>query len=374
MSKPELPALTGSRFYAALAVFLSHAVLLPGMDQMSQTLLMFNVGVVGVSCFFVLSGFILTYNYEAIFRDGVRSSSYRQFVWDRSTRIYPMHLLMLLFMIPLQVRSPNLPLDWRAVPFHALLAQCWWPVTRPTFYQYLNVPSWSISCEWFFYLTAPFTIYCALNRGRRWIPVALTCLYALALAVILSQHRNDFQRLYLVSWFAPSRFPEFLCGVLLGCIFLGDRARRFARWSGLMQAAGFVVLASGAIYRAQAPWPLWGGLLYVPGASLLVLGLAYGDGILARHLSGRFARRLGMASFCLYLMQAPLLRGMRALWMLRGWTVNNWPAFCIVLAALFVSIQAAALFMHTQYEHRLRGVLRTWRITRNARESDLAMV
>src|SRR5262249_18879393 len=154
MHKPELPALTGSRFYAALIVFLSHAPLIPGMERMAGGKLIFNSGVVGVACFFVLSGFILTYNYEATFRDGVGRSSYFRFVWDRWTKIYPVHFLMLLVAIPLQIKSPNLPLDWRAVPFHALLAQCWWPVARPTFYQYLNVPSWSISCEWFFYLVA----------------------------------------------------------------------------------------------------------------------------------------------------------------------------------------------------------------------------
>jgi peptidoglycan/LPS O-acetylase OafA/YrhL len=360
MRKTELPALTGSRFYAALIVFLSHAALLPGMERMTAGKLIFNAGVVGVSCFFVLSGFILTYNYEVAFRDGVCRSSYFRFVWDRWTKIYPAHLLMLLVAIPLQIKSPNLPLDWRALPFHVLMAQCWWPVTRPTFHQYLNVPSWSISCEWFFYLVAPFAIYCALNRGKRWIPAALIALYALGMLALLRQGRSDFERLYLVSWFAPSRFPEFLTGVFLGCIFLGDRGRRLARWSGAMQVVGVMVLVSGAIYRAKAPWPFWGGLLYVPGASLLVLGLAYGKGLYVRHLSGAVLRRLGMASFCLYLMQAPLLRGMKGVWMQRGWQVETWTSFWIVMILLFVSIQTAALFVHIQYELRLQKLLRTW--------------
>jgi peptidoglycan/LPS O-acetylase OafA/YrhL len=308
----------------------------------------------------VLSGFILTYNYEAIFRDGVRRGTYLRFVWDRWTKIYPVHLLMLLVAIPLQIKSPNLPLDWRAVPFHALLAQCWWPVTRPTFNQYLNVPSWSISCEWFFYLVAPFAVYCVLNRRRRWMPVAAICLYGAALVAALGQGRSDFDRLYLVSWFAPSRFPEFLTGVFLGSIFLEDRGRRLERWSGVMQAAGFVALVSGAAYRAHAPWPFWGGLLYVPGASLMVLGLAYGEGVFAKHLSRPVLRRLGIASFCLYLMQAPLLRGMRGLWILRGWRVDTWASFWIVMIALFLAIQGAALLVHKHYEIRIRKYLRAW--------------
>ena len=60
MRKPELPGLTGIRFYGALFVYLSHVVILPGMGSLAGSTLVFNVGVVAVSFFFVLSGFILT--------------------------------------------------------------------------------------------------------------------------------------------------------------------------------------------------------------------------------------------------------------------------------------------------------------------------
>ena len=93
MKKPELLGLTGIRFYASLLVYLSHVVIIPGMEALSQSLLLFNAGVVGVSFFFVLSGFILTYNYAPVFSEGVSASSYKQFVLDRLARIYPVHFL-----------------------------------------------------------------------------------------------------------------------------------------------------------------------------------------------------------------------------------------------------------------------------------------
>jgi len=127
MRKPELPALTGVRFYAALLVFLSHAVVIPGMESLARGHLVFDAGVVGVSFFFVLSGFILTYNYVDVFRSTLPVAGYKKFLWDRFTKIYPVHLAITLLMIPMQVFSPNFPLDWRAVPFHLLLAQCFWP-------------------------------------------------------------------------------------------------------------------------------------------------------------------------------------------------------------------------------------------------------
>jgi len=156
MRKAELPALTGIRFYAALLVYLSHFPIIPGAESLVGQHILFNAGVVGVSFFFVLSGFILTYNYADVFRTGIRGSKYKKFVWDRLTKIYPVHLLALLMILPIAIYSPNLPLDWRAVPVHLLLLQCFWPSHLR---DYLNVPSWSISCEWFFYLLAPIAIY-----------------------------------------------------------------------------------------------------------------------------------------------------------------------------------------------------------------------
>src|SRR5439155_1618819 len=119
----------------------------------------------GVSFFFVLSGFILTYNYADVFRDGISAASYKRFIWDRLTKIYPVHFLALLLVLPIATLSPQLRLDWRAVPLHLLLLQCFWPSSTPAFSSYLNVPSWSISCEWFFYLLGPVVMF--LASGNR---------------------------------------------------------------------------------------------------------------------------------------------------------------------------------------------------------------
>jgi peptidoglycan/LPS O-acetylase OafA/YrhL len=372
MRNAELPTLTGMRFYAALLVFLSHATVIPGMEKFSGETLIFNAGVIGVSCFFVLSGFILTYNYSSVFRDGVAAGSYTHFVWDRWTKIYPVHFAMLLYMIPLQVMSPNLPLDWRAVSFHLLMVQCFWPVTNPTFNNYLNVPSWSISCEWFFYLVAPLAIFLVSGKGRRWIPVFIVVVYACGLGLLLSHGQSDFKRLYLVSWFAPSRLPEFLTGVFLGRMFLDDGTRKLAAGSGFMQAAGISLIVAGGMYRAHAPWPLWGGLLYVPGAALLILGLAYGRGFLVAHLSRPFVRRLGTASFCLYLLQAPILRTMKGIWMLRGWEVHSWGGFWAVMGGMFLLVQTVAFIMHEQYELPIQRRLRRLALPRAAMEAQRA--
>src|SRR6059058_3042740 len=125
MRNAELSGLTGIRFYAALGVFLYHVPsFIPGMKAFGGSGVLFNLGDLGVSFFFVLSGFILTYNYANVFREGVPSAGYKRFLWDRLTKIYPVHFLTLLIVLPIAIFSPQWPLDWRAVPFHLVLLQC----------------------------------------------------------------------------------------------------------------------------------------------------------------------------------------------------------------------------------------------------------
>jgi len=365
MRKVELSGLTGIRFYAALFVYLSHVTeLIPGMQKLRGDSVYFNAGVVGVSFFFVLSGFILTYNYADSFRDGVSTATYKRFVWDRLTKIYPVHFLTLLIVLPIAIFSPQLPLDWRAVPVHMLLLQCFWPFTKPTFYNYLNVPSWSISCEWFFYLLAPMAMFFALGSvRRRWALVLMAAAFASGLGFLLWQSESAFVRMYFVSWFAPSRFLEFLAGVFLARVFLSASRSRLEAFSGLAQLAGIVLIVAGANYRPHAPWPLWGGLLYVPGSALLVLGLAYGRGFFVAHLSRPWLNRLGMASFSLYMIHAPLLRAVKGVCLRLGWEVNTAPAFWAVAVGLFVVVQTAALIICYAYEiplqKRLRSLLKS---------------
>ena len=359
MHKPELLGLTGIRFYAALLVYLSHVVIIPGMETLSQSILIFNAGVVGVSFFFVLSGFILTYNYAAVFSDGVSASSYKQFVLDRLARIYPVHLLALLMVAPIAILSPNFPLDWRAVPFHLLLLQSWWPSSTPPFYKYLNVPSWSISCEWFFYILAPMAIYCAFGNLRRWGMVGITVGYMSSLAWILLGSSEDSVRLHFVSWFAPTRFLEFVVGVFLARLFLGQRANRIAKWASWVQVAGIFLVIVGALYRQSAVWPLWGGLLYVPGSALLILGLAYGRGPFVAHLSRPWLKRLGMASFAFYMIHGPLLRTTKNVFFYLGWEVKSWPLFWGVAITLLILIQIAALPVYCRFETPIQRRLRT---------------
>src|SRR2546422_557910 len=170
-------------------------------------------------------------------------------------------------------------LDWRAVPLHLLLLQCFWPSSTPGFSGYLNGPSWGISCEWFFYLLAPVVMFFALGNRRRWVPVGMAMGYACGLGLLLWHGQSDEARFYFISWFAPSRFVDFLAGVLSARVFLTSSGQKLAGVSGPAQATGIRLLGVAAVCRPDAAWPLWGGFVYLPCAGVLVLGLGYWRGV-----------------------------------------------------------------------------------------------
>jgi peptidoglycan/LPS O-acetylase OafA/YrhL len=99
-SKPFLPALTGVRAFAALWVFSMHmaavvTAMLPGRVA-SAWAFVTTPGFLGVDLFFVLSGFIISYNYAAIFDNRFDVTRWGRFLWARLARIYPVHFVLLI--------------------------------------------------------------------------------------------------------------------------------------------------------------------------------------------------------------------------------------------------------------------------------------
>ena len=143
----HLKALTGLRFVAALAVFVHHTRGHFGLPKS-----VFPLGAAGVSFFFVLSGFILTYVYYD--RLKTRAEIWR-FYFTRWARIWPLHIVTLvLFLFVVQNSLGEEP--WKVIG-SALLVQSWIPNFEWVFAG--NGVSWSISTAVSYtHLTLP-TIY-----------------------------------------------------------------------------------------------------------------------------------------------------------------------------------------------------------------------
>jgi len=218
--RPAIDSLTSLRGLAALWVVLYHfhsdiVTLLPFAKSLSPFI---GQGHFAVPIFFVLSGYVLTYNYlESI---GARTGRYELFrFWGRRLlRIYPMHVVTLFVVLAMVLAARSLGLTISEAGYsrtdfvlNLFLIHTWVPYFRLNW----NYPSWSISSEWFAYLFFPLACL-VFVRVRRLTSLAGLALlfYALSIGLMLAGDRLPFREMTAV-----------VGPFLLGCTF--------ARASGL---------------------------------------------------------------------------------------------------------------------------------------------
>ncbi|MFW0155493.1 acyltransferase family protein [Rothia sp. P6271] len=139
--RTNLVSLTALRAPAAFFVFIYHIV---HTTNWMRTNSFTSLGYIGVSLFFVLSGFVLTWSYTP-------ERGYRDFYWRRFARVYPLHILFLCIALILPAVSINR--DPIGLIPNIFLVQAWIPQWDIIFA--FNGVSWSLSCEFFFYMLAP---------------------------------------------------------------------------------------------------------------------------------------------------------------------------------------------------------------------------
>jgi len=326
--------LTGLRFFAAMAVVLYHTsgMFLPQVVWLSY---MVRDGNLGVSLFFVLSGFILSQVYLVQREPPIdRRSFYRA----RFARIYPVFVAGLVIHAPFVIAhffSRNAPTLAAAkatgsLAANLLMLQAWAPPLGGGW----DGPGWTLSTETFFYLTFPFLVPWLFRWPVGRLVVAVLVVEALSLMPWLTLrliHGPDFEvvpRGGLHDWlerFPPLHLHEFLIGVLACRLSVALRKRErwsSSRWS-TTGAASFIALASILVAMPLSHvWPgsrhlIDNGLLPLLFAGL-ILALAHGSGPLEGLLGSRTVVLLGGASYAIYLMHIPLL----------FWFYHFWPESC----------------------------------------------
>ena len=167
--------LTPLRGFAALIVVIFHFEALIGKFVNENNSMFINKGYMMVDLFFVMSGFIIFHVYRSNFRNSITGQSFRKFLIARFARIYPLHFIMLLICVLLIfVLGANPILNPAAIPTHIFLLQSFGIHKIFT----LNVPSWSISAEWWAYMVFPVIIFCLYKR--KWLTVAFCIGFVIA--------------------------------------------------------------------------------------------------------------------------------------------------------------------------------------------------
>ncbi len=309
-----------------------------------------HYGFVGVSLFFVLSGFVLAYNYPKF--ESARER--RRFWWARFARIYPAYLVALLLSLPIYffyTRTGSVLASMDAagkITLETALLGAWTPWTSCG----VNCPGWSLSAEAFFYLLFPLLVP-AVNRMStrrlKWL-MALLWLTAILVPVAfalfgsrLGTGTREYSLVRDVVRFTPIfHLPQFLMGAVTGILFLrAGETSQPASWPlrGLGLAAFALILIS--IATVNLDYALVNNGLFAPLFAIIIYTLARDRGLMARVFSFRPLVVLGEASYAMYILQYPLagwysrLRG--GTWMTTRLSVGVLTLYVVLLIGLSLS-------------------------------------
>jgi peptidoglycan/LPS O-acetylase OafA/YrhL len=328
--RPELPALTGLRFVAALHVLLVHALRVQWLPRPLRSAV--DAAHTSTSLLFVLSGFILYWVYAGA--DGRLRGSVREFLAGRIGRVYPLLALSHLLALPLWVAS----VGWEGtlVPAAAALSgqQGWFPPLAHV----LNVPGWAATLLFLAYALFPALLILVRRVPRRALVPAMAGAWLLALLpgalYLLALPHTELGERALFT-FPLLRLPEFVFGVLLGAWTAG-RPSLSPRAAGWLAAGALAAWGAAAMLADRVPLVLIhnGGLAPVHAA--LLVALAAGGGAAGRLLASPPLKRLGNAGIGLFLLHLPLLAWLQVLgWLPRPTLAGSAAVFAAYLAVTF---------------------------------------
>lgn len=163
----EIISLNSARFFASFYVLIFHIHYFSGLRVNVYIHNIIASGYLAVDFFFVLSGFIIAYNYFEIFNEDFKS--YKMFIVKRLARIYPVHLITTLFALVLLLIIKAFgeefyqdSTNFRDLIYKIFLIDAWIGSDQLTY----NQPSWSISAEFFVYCLFPGFLYVTIFLGK----------------------------------------------------------------------------------------------------------------------------------------------------------------------------------------------------------------
>lgn len=353
----RIEGLTGLRFLAALGILFHHF----GGDLFGESADTFLLSLSScVSFFFVLSGFILVYAYQAT-TTKVRS---RRFFVARFARVYPTYLLgMVVLAYPL-IKYGAAYSDWSPwenVPLFGssiLALQAW----IPRYANILNPPSWSLSAEAFFYLCFP--LFANRFRGalfqRPLVAIGILWLIgtlaALALEATVTGAREITDMGTQFASFNPLvRLPEFLMGMSLGAFHEKWKPSSSMAPTLLWISGGGALLATLAIGASGSIWQTaFHNSLLSPLFCMVILGLSRAEDPFGRFLASPPMVLLGEASYALYILHIPTMYAYSKL--LRFGRIELPPTASMLL--YFAVATLASVVAHLWFERPLRDLIR----------------
>ena len=305
----KIKPLTSLRFFFALMVFLRHSEFIFNHEQFRSTHnpfftqlcdRFFSEGFVGVSFFFMLSGFILCLNYKAKLVNN--TIGFKEFWVARVARVYPLHLFTLLIAIPV---SLNGFFAAKAVWFGKLLLNVFLLqsfVPDNEVYFAFNGAAWSISDEMFFYLLFPFIVMAFFKYGRSF----RSALFLLPVLIPIGIYFAPKEWLHHFFYINPLfRIADFLIGILLYHVYEKINTGNFFRSkvkATVSEIAAIGLFALFVAFHNEVEQGYRYSCYYWLPIILVIYVFAQQTGYISTLLSGKVLVLAGEISFSFYLL------------------------------------------------------------------------
>jgi peptidoglycan/LPS O-acetylase OafA/YrhL len=292
----RIEQLTFTRFIAAIFIVIFHYGEGCFLFNNEYTSFIFKQANIGVSYFFILSGFVMIIAYK-----NKEKILFVEYIKNRLARIYPAYVLAIFLILGIKLFRE---INCRDLILNGLMIQAWIPEKALT----INFPGWSISVELFFYLSFPFLFnfiykkYTLKNIGF-WI--ILFWLFSQIIFYIIVETNLIKISLYNIidMYYNPlMHFNEFLIGNLAGLYFIHELKEK--RKNYLLYILFFLLVL---ILLLKFPFGLnyHNGLLaivFVP----FILFLSLSTDKLTKLFSKSIFVFLGEISFGIYILQVPV--------------------------------------------------------------------
>ena len=367
----DILSLTGVRFLAVLMIFLFHY-----SNKLSFTgapvIGILNQFFLGVQVFFVLSGFVICYQYFE--NTEIKKEFFYTYYLRRFARIYPSFFLLTTFTFSV----------WY---FKTEIDSSFWKLylLNITFVKGLSVeyylsgigPTWSLTVEGIFYLFSPFIFLFFKQKKILWWQVIFWWAIGGILVVLFSAFPfegffENVQFVYFVTFFG--RCFEFYLGIFLALCILGKYKWQTSILPKLSfpfyTAAGFLGMALitifiykvSQLYDTEASKTFAGifltNILFPLSVSLFFFGLIKETSIIQKLFSSFLLQLLGKSSYAFFLIHTGVI----------ATGVEKYLSRNIII--LFITLQILAIFLYKIFENPVNKWIR-WKGETLIKQSSL---
>jgi peptidoglycan/LPS O-acetylase OafA/YrhL len=329
-SNSYIPALTGVRAIAAFLVFFHHFNQLDFPFPLRRTLNEFHMG---VTMFFLLSGFLICMRYY----DSCELSEtwFRKYIKNRIARIYPMYLLLTLLTFGLYFAfgGEASVLNGFGSPIILLLLNIFFLRGFFDDFKFTGVgQGWSLTVEESFYFLAPL-FFMQMKKNKKaivYLPILLLSIGCLLVLIFRNfsffGFFGNFTFMFLYTFLG--RCVEFFVGMGLALIVLKQKEedKKYPIFTvlGILGIAASIGIMTGVPlvgieYGLYHPVGIVSNNLILPiGIAFFYFGIIKEKSLIRNFLSSATMQLLGKSSYIFYLIHIGVIANFTKIWTRSG--------------------------------------------------------